>query len=168
MQDERTPVREPLPEPEAPSQAQQERRVQIYIAIGAVLLLALLITSIVLMAQNPKATTVVRDIAIVFVAVTTFLIGLVAIVLVIELWVLIKVLREEIQPLLKSVNDTASTMRGTTEFVSENVVSPIIQAAGVTAAVRQVVRDLKSVISAARPRKSSQVDQGGNTDGRGT
>lgn len=155
MQDERTPVQEPLPEPETSSQAQQERRTQIYIAVGAVLLLALLVTAIVLMAKYPQATEVVRDIAIVFVAVTTFLIGLVAVVLVIELWVLIKVLREEIQPLLKSVNDTASTVRGTTEFVSENVVSPIIQAAGFTAAVRQVVRDLKSVIITARPRKHS-------------
>jgi hypothetical protein len=168
MQDELSPVRESLPEPEASSQAQQERRTQIFIAVGAVLLLALLITAIILMARHPQATTVIRDIAIVFVAVTTFLIGLTAIVLVVELWVLIKVLREEIQPLLKSVNDTASTVRGTTEFVSENVVSPIIQAAGFTAAVRQVMRDLKGVIVAARPRKSSQVEQGGKTDGTGT
>jgi type VI protein secretion system component VasF len=155
MQDELSPVQESLPEPEASSQAQQGQRTQIFIAVGALLLLALLVTAIVLMAQHPQATTVIRDIAIVFVAVATFLIGLVAIVLVIELWVLIKVLREEIQPLLKSVNDTASTVRGTTEFVSENVVSPIIQAAGFTAAIRQVARDLKSVVTAAKPRKGS-------------
>jgi len=155
MQDELSPVQESLPEPKASSQAQQGQRTQIFIALGALLLLALLVTAIVLMAQHPQATTVIRDIAIVFVAVATFLIGLVAIVLVIELWVLIKVLREEIQPLLKSVNDTASTVRGTTEFVSENVVSPIIQAAGFTAAIRQVARDLKSVVTAAKPRKGS-------------
>jgi hypothetical protein len=168
MQDELSPVRESIPEPESSTQAQEERRTQIFIAVGALLLLALLVTAIVLMAKNPGATTVVRDIAIVFVAVATFLIGLVAIVLVIELWVLIKVLREEIQPLLKSVNDTASTVRGTTEFVSENVVSPIIRVAGFTAAVRQVAYDLRSVIAAARPSKNPSVKQGGNTDGRAT
>ncbi|MGC9398436.1 MAG: hypothetical protein ACP5HM_04800 [Anaerolineae bacterium] len=168
MQDELSQVREPLPKPASATQEQQERRTQILIAIGALLLLALLVAAIVLMARNPQATVIVRDIAIVFVAVATFLIGLVTIVLVIELWVLIKVLREEIQPLLRSVNDTASTVRGTTEFVSENVVSPIIHVAGFTAAVRRVARDLKDVIVAARPRKDSQTEQGGNTHGKGT
>ncbi len=146
-------IHEPSLESEA--QSEQERRVQIMILVGGLLLLALLIAAIVLMAKNPTATVVVRDIAIVFVAVSTFLIGLVAIVLVIELWVLIKVLREELQPLLRSVNDTASTVRGTTEFVSENVVSPVIKLAGFTAAVRSVMRDLTGVIRAARPRHTT-------------
>jgi membrane protein implicated in regulation of membrane protease activity len=137
-------------------QSKEERRVQIMIMIGGILLIALLITAIVLMAKNPQAAGVVRDIAIVFVAVSTFLIGLVVIVLAIELWVLIKVLREELQPLLRSMNDTASTVRGTTEFVSENVVSPVIKVAGFTAAVRQVVRDLTGVIRAARPRRTTE------------
>jgi hypothetical protein len=143
------------PSLESEVQSEQERRVQIMILVGGLLLVALLIAAIVLMAKNPTVTVVVRDIAIVFVAVSTFLIGLVVIVLAIELWVLIKVLREELQPLLRSMNDTASTVRGTTEFVSENVVSPVIKVAGFTAAVRSVVRDLTSVIRAAQPRHTT-------------
>ncbi|MBN1261409.1 MAG: hypothetical protein JXB35_12095 [Anaerolineae bacterium] len=146
---------------------EQEKRIQLYIIGGAILILALLVTSIVLMANNAAVTEVIRDIAIVFVAVETFLIGMAALVLIVQIHTLTKVLREEIQPLLRSVTDTASTVRGTTEFVSENLVSPIIRVAGFAAAVRQVVGDLFGVVAAARPknRSASVQQQGGKEDG---
>ena len=120
----------------------------------AVFFVVFLVVVIVLMAKFPAATVVVRDIAIVFVAVTTFLMGLAMILLIFQLQVLIQVLRDEIQPLLRSVNDTASTVRGTTAFVSHNVVSPIIKWAGFSAGMRQVVSDAVAVIKAARSHQS--------------
>ncbi|MGC9358619.1 MAG: hypothetical protein ACP5GX_12160 [Anaerolineae bacterium] len=159
-------IQEPKLTPE--EQAQAERRTQMMIIGGAVLFLLLLITAIVLMASYPSATTVVRDIAIVFVAVETFLIGIAVIVLAVQVQILVKVLREEIQPLLRSVNDTASTVRGTTEFVSDNFVSPIIKVAGFTAGVQKVASNLKGVISGLRPRSgpATHIQQGGREDGR--
>ena len=106
------------------------------------------------MAAFPAATVVVRDIAIVFVAVATFMMGLAMILLIFQLQVLIQVLRDEIQPLLRSVNDTVSTVRGTTEFLSHNMVTPMIKAAGFTSGIQKVVRDVVGVAKAARPRKS--------------
>ncbi len=141
------------------------KRTQIYIIAGAVGFLIILVVAIVLMASNPGATTVVRDIALVFVAVETFLIGLAMILLIFQIQVLIQVLRDEIQPLLRSVNDTASTVRGTTEFVSHNVVSPVIKAAGFASGVRRVFRDVVGVVKATRPRTTVQVgpkEEGGS------
>ncbi len=139
--------------PEA--EAQAARRTQMMLIAGGVLLFALLITAIVLMATYTEATIVIRDIAIVFVAVETFFIGVTLILLVIQIQLLIKMLREEIQPLLHSVNETASTVRGTTEFMSENLVSPVIKVAGFSAAVRQVTSNLVGVVKGVRPRKQS-------------
>jgi hypothetical protein len=147
---------------------QAAKRTQMMIIGGAVAFLVLLVVAIVLMARFPSATQVVRDIAIVFVAVETFLIGLAMILLIFQIQVLIQVLRDEIQPLLRSVNDTASTVRGTTEFVSHNMVSPIIKAAGFTAGVQRIVRDVVGVVKATRPRKRTPVStisaKGGNND----
>jgi hypothetical protein len=143
------------------------KRTQIYIIAGAVVFLILLVAAIVLMASNPKATTVIRDIALVFVAVETFLIGLAMILLIFQIQVLIQVLRDEIQPLLRSVNDTASTVRGTTEFVSHNVVSPVIRIAGFASGVRRVFRDVVGVVKATKPRTTVQVGtkaEGGKND----
>lgn len=157
----------PVPDATTPSPAQQ-KRTQIAIIAGAVLLLGLLITAIVLMAKFPSATTVIRDIAIVFVAVETFLIGMAALVLIVEIQTLTRVLREEIQPLLRSVNDTASTVRGTTEFMSENLVSPIIKVASYTAGVRRVIGNLTGVVSASRPKSKPLKNQPTNNQQGGT
>ncbi len=136
------------------------KRTQAMIIGGAVGFLVLLVVAIVLMAKFPAATEVVRDIAIVFVAVMTFLIGLAMLLLIFQIQVLIQVLRDEIQPLLHTVNDTASTVRGTTEFVSHNVVSPIIKLAGFTSAVGRVMSDVVGVAKASRPRNVTRVDIG--------
>jgi hypothetical protein len=143
------------------------KRTQAMLIGGAVAFLVLLVVAIVLMAKFPAATEVVRDIAIVFVAVTTFLIGLAMLLLIFQIQVLIQVLRDEIQPLLHTVNDTASTVRGTTEFVSHNVVSPIIRLAGFTSAIRHVVSDAVGVVKATRPRNvthANTVTKGGKKD----
>ncbi len=142
------------PVPPVTAEEKASKRTQFYMIAGAVFFVVFLVVVIVLMAKFPAATVVVRDIAIVFVAVTTFLMGLAMILLIFQLQVLIQVLRDEIQPLLRSVNDTASTVRGTTEFVSHNMVSPIIKWAGFSAGMRQVVSDAVSVIKAARSHQS--------------
>jgi hypothetical protein len=148
-----------------PPEGQISKRTQILIIGGAVLFLVILVAAIVLMATYEEATQVIRDIAIVFVAVETFLIGLAMLLLIFQIQMLIQVLRDEIQPLLRSVNDTASTVRGTTEFVSHNVVSPVIKLAGFSAAVQRVTRDLIGIVGATRPRKNtSKNSKGGNTD----
>jgi hypothetical protein len=151
---------------EAPPTGEQvSKRTQTLIIGGAVLFLVILVAVIVLMAMNQEVTQVIRDIAIVFVAVQSFLIGLAMLLLIFQIQMLIQVLRDEIQPLLRSVNDTASTVRGTTAFVSQNVVSPFIKLAGFSAAVQRVTSDLVHIVGAARPRsKSAQKPLGGNED----
>lgn len=145
------------PVPPITAEEKAAKRTQVIMIAGAVLFVAFLVVIIVLMAKFPAATVVVRDIAIVFVAVTTFLMGLAMILLIFQLQVLIQVLRDEIQPLLRSVNDTASTVRGTTAFVSHNVVSPIIKWAGFSAGMRQVLSDAVAVIKAARSHRSTDT-----------
>lgn len=145
------------PEAENAEDAAKAKRTQYLLIGGGIFLVVLLIGVIVLLASFPKATQVIRDIAIVFVAVETFLIGMALLVLVIQIEELIRVLRDEIQPLLRSVNDTASTVKGTTKFVSHNMVSPIIRVAGftagVTASLRRVADDLRVVVGATQTRQ---------------
>jgi gas vesicle protein len=86
----------------------------------------------------------VRDLAIILLAVESLVIGAVLIVLVLELRSLAKLLREEIKPILDSADETVRTVRGTTVFVSENFVNPLVRvssaASGVTQAFRILMR----------------------------
>ena len=165
--EERVPTVPPTTSGTLTAEERAAKRTQWMIIGGAVGFLVILVAAIVLMAKFPVATQVVRDIAIVFVAVETFLIGLAMILLLFQIQVLIQVLRDEIQPLLHSVNDTASTVRGTTEFVSHNMVTPIIKLAGFTSGVRQVLSNVIGVVKASRPRRVTHGDtvpQGGGKD----
>ncbi len=150
----------------AKEEAAKAKRTQYLLIGGGVFLVAFLIGVIVLLASFPQATQVIRDIAIVFVAVETFLIGMALLVLVVQIEELIRVLRDEIQPLLRSVNDTAATVKGTTKFVSHNMVSPIIRVAsftaGLTTSLRRVADDLRVVVGAAQARQGG-TRQSANT-----
>jgi hypothetical protein len=75
-------------------------------------------------------------------ALVTIVIGLFLVILVFQLQSLIVLLRDEVKPILDSANQTASTVRGTTTFVSDSVVKPMIGAASFAAGVGRTVRIL--------------------------
>lgn len=84
----------------------------------------------------------VRDLAIILLAVESLIVGIVLIVLVWEVRNLAKLLREEIKPILESADETARTVRGTTVFVSENLVNPVVRISGFASGVMQALRIL--------------------------
>ncbi len=69
----------------------------------------------------------VRDVAIIILAFESLIVGALLIVLLFQVRSLIRLVQEEIKPLLDSASETMNTMRGTTSFVSENVVSPVVR-----------------------------------------
>lgn len=84
----------------------------------------------------------VRDIAIVILAVESIVIGVLLIFLVIQVQSLIKLLREEVKPIFDSANETVSTVRGTTTFISDTVVSPLVRIISYVSAVRKAIQVL--------------------------
>lgn len=86
--------------------------------------------------------SIVRDLAIILLAVESLVIGVMLLVLIWELRSLAKLLREEIKPILDSADETARTVRGTTVFVSETFVSPVVRVSSFFAGVGQALRIL--------------------------
>src|SRR5215207_5883669 len=56
---------------------------------------------------------------------------------------LILVLKDQVIPLLTELTETARRLRGTTEFMTEEAVKPIISAAGKAAKVRAMLRTVR-------------------------
>lgn len=85
-----------------------------------------------------------RDVAIILLAVETIIVQVILILLLLEIKSLSKMLRDNIYPILQSADETVRTVRGTSVFVSDNVVSPVVRissvAAGVTEALRVITR----------------------------
>jgi hypothetical protein len=82
----------------------------------------------------------VRDVAIIFLALESIVIGIILLILVWEIRNLAKMLREDIKPILQSADETARTVRGTTTFVSENFVTPLVRVSSFTSGVVEAIR----------------------------
>lgn len=106
---------------------ESQRRFMIGAGIALLVFVVLTILSIVYMMQPSTDTARIRDIFIIFMGFQSLLIGLVLIILIVQLAKLINLLQNEIKPILDSTNETVSTLRGTTAFISDNISEPIIK-----------------------------------------
>jgi hypothetical protein len=120
-------------------------RVWLIVVVAAVLL-ALLSLAVFFLFKAPAAvTTQIRDIFIIFMALEFMILGIALVILIIQLAKLVNLLQNEVKPILDATTETVNTLRGTTEFLSENLVEPVINVTGYMAGVKKVFDLLKIV-----------------------
>jgi len=119
------------------SEPGRAHRVGIIAAIVGLVLLVLIVLAVIGLVNNPPLAATLRDLFIIALALESFVIGLVLLVLVIQVTRLVDLLQNEIRPILDSTNQTVSTLRGTTVFMSENVISPVVRLSSYVAGVRR-------------------------------
>ena len=137
----------PLPNPESapeltPEQIEHDRqmkRTMIAIIIGGIILLVLLGVAIFFLLQPATPTDKIRDIFIIVVALESLVIGVALVVLIVQVASLINLLQNEVRPILKATNDTVNNLRGTAEFLGENVVEPVIKLNGYLAGLYRML-----------------------------
>jgi uncharacterized membrane-anchored protein YhcB (DUF1043 family) len=118
------------------------RRLRMYVAIGVGVLAVVVVGAVfavVAMLKSPQQTETIRDIVIVFMAGEALIIGLALVLLIVQLARLTALLQNEIRPILTSTQETLDTVRGTTAFLGNNLVDPVIKANSSLAAVRRAL-----------------------------
>lgn len=121
---------------------EQERKQKTLIAsiIGAVVLILVLLGVAIYFLMQPTAPTdKIRDVFIIVVALESLIIGVALIVLIVQLASLINLLQNEVRPILNATNETVNTLRGTAEFLGENVVEPVIKLNGYLAGLKRML-----------------------------
>ncbi len=124
---------------EEPSQV-SDLKLRIWGFVAVIFLLILIagvVLAVIAMVQNPATTENIRDIVIIFMAIESLLIGVALVVLIIQLARLTDLLVNEVKPILDSTNDTLGTIRGTTHFLSKNLVQPVVKMNSSFAALRR-------------------------------
>lgn len=111
-------------------QEKQMRRTITGIIIGAIVMVILLCITVYYLLQPGVPTDKIRDVFIIVVALESLVIGVALVVLIVQLASLINLLQNEVRPILKATNDTVNNLRGTAEFLGENVVEPVIKLNG--------------------------------------
>jgi DMSO reductase anchor subunit len=106
----------------------EQRRAVIIGIVIFILIVIGVIASIIVLARLPGETVAhIRDIFIIFMALMTLMTGMALVVLMVQLARLTNLLQNEIKPILNSLNETISNLRGTTAFLSDNLAEPVIK-----------------------------------------
>ena len=115
------------------------KRMMVAVVAGAVVLLALLGVAIYFLLQPATPTDRIRDIFIIVVALESLVIGVALVVLIVQLASLINLLQNEVRPILKATSDTVNNLRGTAEFLGENVIEPVVKLNGYLAGLYRML-----------------------------
>ena len=104
----------------------------------------------------------VRDIAIILVALEILIMNGLLVVLIWQVWRLVKMIQVEMKPVIKDSQETVGTVKGSAEFVSASFISPLISTssrlAGILRSVRVIRSELKSSMGDMTPaRRRSRV-----------
>ena len=107
--------------------------------VFVVVVLIALVLATVIMLKDPAQTETIRDIVIIFLAAESVVFGLVLVILIVQVARLTALIEKELRPILESTNETLGTLRGTTQFLSRNMVSPVIKVNSTAAAIRRAL-----------------------------
>lgn len=133
-------VAENLPSPEEQAAAEARRRRWIIVGIVAVALLVVagIVAAVIFLSRDSEMTANIRDIFIIFMAFESLIIGAALIILILQMASLINLIQNEVRPILNATSETVNTLRGTTEFLSENLVEPVIKLNSSLAGMRRL------------------------------
>lgn len=142
---------ESLPPVTASSPDPKELRRQrvIIIVLGIIVIFSLFILVLGLyFLLNPELSSSetvarVRDVFIILMALESMLTGLALTILIIQVARLTNLLENEVKPILDSTNETVSNLRGTTKFLSDNLVEPVIKLNEVVAVFQRLADILR-------------------------
>lgn len=148
MEEAQTPQPPTESQPSLHSEGKANVQAKVWIIVVAVILLVGLIAGgVFLLASAPEGTTAkVRDIFIIFMALESLVLGVGLIVLILQLATLINLLQNEVKPILDTTSETVNHLRGTTQFLSNNLVEPVLK-------MNEYLAGLKKVFDLFRPGK---------------
>jgi len=134
--DDGTPITSSTTSPTSPAQPTpltpeeleaRQRKMIIGLVVLAVVILVSVIATTMYLLQPTTNTMKIRDIFIIWMALESMLLTMVLIILVVQLSRLINLLQNEVKPILDSTNETVSYLRGTSTFLSNNMIEPVMK-----------------------------------------
>jgi hypothetical protein len=153
---------EPIEETDDDNGGLSITRYAIIVAGGLVIVIALIFIAGLGLAifADPETTVprvgLIRDIFIIILSLEAILIILALTGLILQVARLIGLLQTEIKPILKNTQETVETAKGTAQFVSRNVVRPIIGLSGFLVGLRAFLREIGGIRRAIRKERTGE------------
>lgn len=162
------PATQPDEQPNQEDSGSGGRGVTFWLAVGIgaiaasfliVLILAVVLAIVIDSEGAANWVAIIRDLFLIVMAMEGMVIMLALIVLILQVAALVNVLQSEIKPIVDNANQTASTVKGTAQFMSQNVVEPVMKWSAITAGVGGILREALGIRRTLR-----KASKNGSTD----
>ncbi|MBI3159648.1 MAG: hypothetical protein HYZ26_08640 [Chloroflexi bacterium] len=130
------------PPPPSPEELRRRRLLAAGLGLGALLLVVGLVAGVAYLLAYPQRAANIRDILIIALAVELLLLGVALVTLAVQVARLVNMVQNEVRPLLDSANNAMNTLRGTAEFLSENLSEPVIKLNSYLAGFRRMLETI--------------------------
>jgi ABC-type sugar transport system permease subunit len=130
-----------------PDQKLQRNRINkvLYWILGIfAVLLILSIATVIFISSPDVGSGRVRDIFLILMALSSFVISVAFVILLVQIALLVNLLDNEIRPVLANLIESVNDLKGTTAFLSENMVEPVMK-------MNEYVAGLKRLVDILRP-----------------
>ena len=107
-------------------------------------LLVISIASAIWIAQPGVDSARIRDFFLIVMVLVSFVVSIALIIILIQVALLVNLLNNEIRPVLANLIDSVNDLKGTTAFLSENLVEPVIK-------LNEYLAGLKKIMDILRP-----------------
>ncbi len=127
----------------------------VIVSVAVLVIVALLVVAGFFLYSRPQVTTFLRDIALIILAIETLVVIFFLGVMTVLLIYVILTLEREVKPVLNATSETIYTVRGTTTFISDTVVSPIMSVASMFGAFKGAAQALAGLRPKGRGKRVS-------------
>ncbi len=86
----------------------------------------------------------IRDLMLIILALQSFVVGILLVLVLWQTWKLIKLLRQEVIPLLDTTKESVEQVSNTTVFVGRSVAAPFVRLQAWAAGIREALRAARS------------------------
>ena len=129
-----------------PDQNLQRNRMKkvLYWILGIFGVMLIVSIATVIFISKPEVDSArIRDIFLILMALTSFVISVALVILLVQVALLVNLLDNEIRPVLVNLIDSVNDLKGTTAFLSENMVEPVMKMNAYVAGLKRVVDILR-------------------------
>lgn len=110
----------------------------ILVVAVVILIIGLIVLAVIYLSNHSAQTTTIRDIFIIFMALESLVIGTALIILIIQVASLLNIVNNEIRPIIDDARETITTLKGTSSFLSDELVKPVIKVNSFFAGFKQL------------------------------
>jgi heme/copper-type cytochrome/quinol oxidase subunit 2 len=123
----------------------KETQNKVLLGLGVVIGVALLVGGCYLLVTIPNASANFRDFLIILLAIESMVVFAFLGLMLWQLYQLIKLLRDEVIPLITTTKETVEQVKHTTTFVGQSVAAPVIGVTGMLTGAKAMVDTLRGI-----------------------